>query len=60
MAPLIPPGLLPGPPPPLPPQVRIVTNEGKPTVDYLSYLTKRYEWEKKLRDLLTQDPPPGP
>jgi hypothetical protein len=53
---VIDPTKLPGPPPPLAPDVKLMQPDGTPTRDYHTYLTQLTSWLKSLRELLTTGP----
>lgn len=42
------------PPKPLPPHVRLVDPQGRPTREFHDFLTKLYEWQRMLVTILTE------
>lgn len=56
MAGLVDPNRLPEPPKPLAHDVRLVRADGTPTAEFHQFLSRRYEWDRLLRELLTTDP----
>jgi hypothetical protein len=58
MAAIIPPAKLPMPPKPLAPDIKLMQPDGTPTRDFHTFLTQVFEWQNKLRTLLTSDPIP--
>ena len=42
-----------GPPPrPLPPQIKIADDVGRPTADYHRWMTQQHEWLKRLAEIV--------